>query len=254
MPTTPSSPLEEARALVAAARHIVVLTGAGISTDSGIPDFRGPEGVWTKNPAAERASHIDHWIADAELRRTAWRSRLEASGRPKPRPNAGHEALVALERTGRVDLVVTQNIDGLHLDAGTDRSRLVEIHGTAREVVCLGCGDRNPIDDVLERVRAGDDDPTCRICGGMLKSATISFGQSLVDADLERAAEAARNSDLLLAVGSTLSVYPIAGMVPLAAAAGARLVIVNGGATEFDDLADAVVRGSISDVLRELVR
>lgn len=240
--------------MLAAAQRIVVLTGAGISTDSGIPDFRGPEGVWTKNPAAERASHIDHWIADAELRRSAWRSRAERSGHPTPRPNVGHEAIVTLERTGRVDLVVTQNIDGLHLDAGTDRSRLVEIHGTSREAVCLSCGDRNPIDDVLDRVRAGEDDPTCGICGGMLKSATISFGQSLVDADLERASEAARACDLLLAVGSTLSVYPIAGMVPIAAAAGARLVIVNGGATDFDDLADAVVRGSISEVLPELVR
>lgn len=252
MTVDPAS-LATARDLLAAARHIVVLTGAGISTDSGIPDFRGPQGLWTKNPAAEKASNIHHWVTDAELRRTAWRARVEALDRPVPRPNAGHRALVDLERLGRLDLVVTQNVDGLHLEAGTDRSRLVEIHGTSREAICLDCGDRTPIGDVLDRVRAGEHDPVCRGCSGMLKSATISFGQSLVDADLDRAVDAAQCADLLLAVGTTLSVYPIAGMVPVATAAGARLVIVNGEATEFDDLADAVVRGPISEILPALV-
>lgn len=253
MTVDPSS-LDEARALVRAAQHIVVLTGAGISTDSGIPDFRGPQGLWTKNPSAEKASNIQNWVADPELRRSAWQSRLAHLDRPAPQPNAGHRALVDLERSGRLDLVVTQNVDGLHLQAGTDRTRLVEIHGTSREAICLDCGARSQMDGVLERVRAGEDDPRCQGCGGMLKSATISFGQSLVEADLERAAAAARATDLLLAVGSTLSVYPIAGMVPIASAQGARIVIVNGEATEFDDLADAVVRGEISEVLPALVR
>jgi len=249
-----SSSLASARRLIAAARHIVALTGAGISTDSGIPDFRGPQGLWTKNPAAEKASNIHHWMTDPALRRRAWHARLDALDRPAPRPNVGHRALVDLERAGRLDLVVTQNVDGLHAEAGTDRERLVEIHGTSRAAACLDCGDRLPIGAVLDRVRAGEDDPTCRICGGILKSATISFGQSLVEADLERAATAARAADLLLAVGSTLSVYPIAGMVPIASATGARIVIVNGEATEFDDLADAVVRGPISEILPALVR
>ncbi len=251
--TIDESSLDEARRLVGAAQRIVVLTGAGISTDSGIPDFRGPQGLWTKDPAAEKASNIHNWLGDPDLRRKAWRSRVAALERPAPRPNAGHRALVDLERSGRLDLIVTQNVDGLHVEAGTDRSRLVEIHGTSREAICLDCRAHGPIDDVLARVRAGEDDPKCRACGGLLKSATISFGQGLVEADLERALAAAQTADVLLAVGSTLSVYPIASMVPIASAAGARIVIVNGEATEFDDVADAVVRGPISEVLPALV-
>ncbi len=245
--------IDHARDLLAVAAHIVALTGAGISTDSGIPDFRGPRGVWTTNPAAERASDIHHWMTDPELRRSAWRSRLASGERPAPRPNAGHRALVELEATGTLDLLVTQNVDGLHLEAGTDPQRLVEIHGNSRETVCLDCGDRLPIATTLERVRAGEDDPVCRVCGGMVKSATISFGQRLVETDINRAEVAARNADLLLAVGSTLSVFPVAALVPAALTSGARLVIVNGAPTEFDDLADVVVRGSISDVLPELL-
>lgn len=251
--TIDESSLDEARRLVGAAQRIVVLTGAGISTDSGIPDFRGPQGLWTKDPAAEKASNIHNWLGDPDLRRKAWRSRVAALERPAPQPNAGHRALVDLERSGRLDLIVTQNVDGLHVEAGTDRSRLVEIHGTSREAICLDCRAHGPIDDVLARVRAGEDDPKCRACGGLLKSATISFGQGLVEADLERALAAAQTADVLLAVGSTLSVYPIASMVPIASAAGARIVIVNGEATEFDDVADAVVRGPISEVLPALV-
>jgi NAD-dependent deacetylase len=248
------SQLEVARRLIADAQHIVVLTGAGISTDSGIPDFRGPQGLWTRNPEAEKASNIHNWVSDPGLRRSAWQSRLAAVDRPAPRPNAGHRALVDLERAGRLDLIVTQNVDGLHADAGSSRARLVEIHGTSREAMCLVCGRRFPMTEVLDRVRDGENDPACAVCGGLLKSATISFGLSLVEADLDRAAAAARAADMLLAVGSTLSVYPIAGMVPIASAAGARVVIVNGGATEFDDIADAVVRGSISETLPALVR
>lgn len=238
-----------ARTLLAGAQHIVVLTGAGISTDSGIPDFRGPQGVWTKNPAAEKASTINTWVSDASVRRAAWKARLDASEITAPKPNDGHRAIVTLERSGRMDLLVTQNIDGLHAEAGSDPRLLVEIHGTERHVVCLACGDRLPMRDVLERVRNGETDPPCERCGGMLKSATISFGQGLVASDLERAETAAHTCDLLLAVGSTLSVFPIAAIVPLAASHGARIVIVNGEPTEFDDLADVVIRDSISSVL-----
>lgn len=251
--TGESTSVAAARRLVAAAQHIVVLSGAGISTDSGIPDFRGPQGVWTKNPAAEKASDIHHWVSDAALRRTVWQARVDARDAPAPRPNAGHRALVDLEHTGRVDLVVTQNIDGLHREAGTSPSLLVEIHGTSRQAVCLACGTRLAMPDVLARVEAGEDDPTCQMCGGMLKSATISFGQGLVEADLDRALHAAQTCDLLFAVGSTLSVYPIAGMVPLAARAGAHIVIANGEATDFDGIADVVVRGALSDVLPQIV-
>jgi NAD-dependent deacetylase len=250
--------VERARALVNASRRIVVLTGAGISTDSGIPDFRGPQGVWTKNPEAEKLSTLQAYVADPEIRRRAWRQRVD-SPTWTAEPNSGHRALVALEQRGMLDTLVTQNIDGLHQAAGNDPQRVVEIHGTMRMVACLSCDARTPMPDVIERVRAGDPDPACTertadgVCGGMLKSATISFGQNLVVEDLVRSEEAARRCDLLLAVGSTLAVYPAAGLVPIAHRAGARLVIVNGQPTEYDALADVVVQGPIGDVLPTIV-
>jgi NAD-dependent deacetylase len=247
-----------ARALLASSRRVVVLTGAGISTDSGIPDFRGPNGVWTKNPEAEKQAALQVYLADPSVRQRAWRSRLD-SPTWQARPNAGHRALVDLERRGILHTLVTQNIDGLHQAAGTGAERIVEIHGTMREVMCMSCGTRSPMDDILVRVRAGEEDPACTertasgACGGILKSATISFGQDLVVEDLMRAEEAARACDLLLAVGSTLSVYPAAGLVPIAHLAGARVVIVNGEPTEYDGLADVVVRGPIGEILPALV-
>jgi NAD-dependent deacetylase len=250
---------EDLDALVAAvrgwiegARRVVVLTGAGISTDSGIPDFRGPQGVWTRDPGAEKLATLQHYVADQDVRRRSWRDRLE-SPTWQARPNAGHVALVELERCGKLDTLITQNIDGLHLLAGSSPERVVEIHGTMRDVVCLDCGDRAPMQRALARVRAGEDDPPCRSCGGILKAATISFGQSLVTQDLARAERAARACDLMLTVGTKLSVWPIAGVVPVAKESGARVVILNAEPTEMDALADAVLRGSISDLLPRLV-
>src|SRR5271168_4225022 len=188
-----------AKALLEQARRVVVLTGAGISTDSGIADFRGPQGVWTKNPEAEKTATLQAYVSDPELRARSWQNRL-TSPMWSASPNAGHRALVDLERSGRLDLLVTQNIDGLHLKAGSDPTRIVEIHGTSLDVMCLSCGDRQPAGPVHDRVRAGETDPACSatiggggvggsICGGILKSATISFGQSLVAEDLIRAEE-----------------------------------------------------------------
>lgn len=240
--------VERARALVGESRRVVVLSGAGISTESGIPDFRGPSGVWTKDPEAEKLATISHYLSEPDVRRRAWRSRVDHTGW-RAEPNAGHIALVALEANGRLDLLVTQNVDGLHQLAGSDPTRVVEIHGTMREATCMSCSWRGPMQETLDRVRAGEDDPPCLVCGGILKSATISFGQSLVEADLDRSFEAASGCDCLLAVGTSLAVFPIAQMVPLAAAAGARVVIVNGEPTAMDGLADAVVGGRISEVL-----
>src|SRR5713101_5505835 len=234
------------------AERVVALTGAGISTESGIPDFRGPQGVWTKNPEAEKQATIQHYVADPEVRKRAWRARLDSPAW-SAQPNAGHRALVALERRGKLDTLITQNVDGLHQAAGSSRERVVEVHGTWREVTCLACGERAPMERALARVRAGEEDPACRSCGGILKSATISFGQGLVQADLARAGQAARRSDLMLAVGTKLSVWPIAGVVPAARDAGARVVIVNAEPTEMDELAHAVVRGSISALLPRIV-
>jgi NAD-dependent deacetylase len=244
--------IESARQLVGAANRIVVLTGAGISTGSGIPDFRGPQGVWTKDPEAERLSTLSAYMGDPEVRRRTWQGRLHSPVWAAI-PTRGHLALAELERRGRLELLVTQNIDGLHQLAGNDPARVVEIHGTMRDVVCMECGDRGPAGPTLERVAAGEEDPACRSCGGILKSATISFGQSLVASDLARAEGAALRADLLLAAGTSLGVYPAAGLVPLAASHGARVVIVNAEPTPFDDLADAVVHGSTTTILPAIV-
>jgi NAD-dependent deacetylase len=239
------------RGWIDAARCVVVLTGAGISTESGIPDFRGPQGVWTRDPEAEKQSTIQHYVADPDVRRRAWRSRLESPAW-RAQPNSGHRALVTLEQRGRLDTLITQNIDGLHQAAGSSPERVVEVHGTMREVVCLACGERAPMERALARVRAGEEDPPCRTCGGILKSATISFGQSLVPGDIARAQQAARRCDLMLAVGTKLSVWPVAGVVPVAKESGGRVVIVNAEATEMDPLADALFRGAIGDILPRL--
>ena len=241
-----------ARSLVREARAITVLTGAGISTDSGIPDFRGPQGVWTKDPDAERTSTLSWYLGDPEVRRQAWQNRLTAP-MWTARPNAGHVALVELERQGRLVAVLTQNIDGLHQLAGHDPDLVVELHGTAREVLCWSCGDRGPMAAALDRVRAGDPDPACERCRGILKSATVLFEEPLRMEDLERADQAARSCDLVLAVGTTLTVTPAADVVPVAVRSGAALVIVNGGPTAYDELADVVVDGPISDVLPAIV-
>ena len=240
--------VEAARSLLRDARRVVVLTGAGISTDSGIPDFRGPNGLWTRDPDAEKLASLQHYLADPELRRRAWLNRLDHAAWAAE-PNAGHVALVELERSGRLDTLVTQNIDGLHQAAGSDPERVVEIHGTLREVQCLGCGARGPMRDTLERVRAGESDPPCLVCGSILKSATISFGQDLVAADLERSFRAAAACDLLLVVGTTLAVYPIAQVVPIAEQVGAPVVIVNGEPTAMDAAAAVLLTDPISDVL-----
>jgi NAD-dependent protein deacetylase/lipoamidase len=239
------------RGWIDSARCVVVLTGAGVSTDSGIPDFRGPQGVWTRNPEAEKQSTIQHYVADPEVRRRAWRSRLDSPAW-QAKPNAGHLALVELERRGRLDTLITQNIDGLHQAAGSSPDRVVEVHGTMREVVCLACGERAAMERALARVRAGEDDPPCRTCGGILKSATISFGQSLVPEDIARADRAARRCDLMLTIGTKLSVWPVAGVVPVAKEAGARVVILNAEPTDMDGLADVVFRGSIGEILPRL--
>ena len=224
------------------------MTGAGISTDSGVPDFRGPRGIWTKNPKAERLSNIRYYMSDPEVRRLAWQQRLNHPAWHAD-PNAGHLALVELERAGKLHALITQNIDGLHQKAGSSPGTVIEVHGTVREYVCMNCGSRGPMQMALERVRAGEDDPPCRGCGGILKSATISFGQPLVPEIIERAMLAASTADLLLAIGSTLQVYPVAGAVPRAKSAGARVVIINAEPTQFDDIADAVIRQPIGDVL-----
>ncbi|MDH4188637.1 MAG: Sir2 family NAD-dependent protein deacetylase [Betaproteobacteria bacterium] len=233
------------------ARRIVFLTGAGISTDSGIPDFRGPQGVWTRDPQAEKLSNIHYYVADPEIRRKSWQARL-AHPAWTAQPNAGHRAIVELERRGQLHALITQNIDGLHQRAGNSAERVIEVHGTVHAVVCLSCGWKGPMQDTLARVRAGESDPRCEGCGGILKSDTISFGQPLVPEVIASAMQAAGEADLFFSVGTSLQVYPVAGVLPLAKRSGARVVIVNAEATPFDDLADAVLRNSLSETLAKL--
>jgi NAD-dependent protein deacetylase/lipoamidase len=240
--------IQEARNWIDAARRVVVLTGAGISTDSGIPDFRGPQGLWTKNPLAEKMSNIHYYLADREVRKLSWQNRM-ASPAWTAKPNAGHVALVELEKRRKLHALITQNIDELHQIAGNSPDKVIEVHGSMRRFMCWGCGMRGPMQLVLERVRAGEEDPPCRDCGGILKSDTISFGQQLVPEVIDRAMQVAAEGDVFLAVGSTLQVYPVAGAVDIARSAGAKIVIVNAQPTPYDDVAHAVLPGSISEVL-----
>jgi NAD-dependent deacetylase len=244
--------LDRLAALLRDADQIVVLTGAGISTESGIPDFRGPQGIWTKDPTAERKATIQHYVQDAEHRRDVWRNRA-GSELFAGHPNAGHVALAELERKAQVHTLVTQNVDGLHQAAGSSPAIVVEIHGTVHEAKCLQCGWRGPMSDTLARVRAGEADPACLDCGGMLKSATISFGENLVAEDLMRAQRAADGADVFLAVGTSLGVYPAAALPEHALRAGATLAVLNAEPTPFDAAADFVFRDQLGEVLPDLV-
>jgi NAD-dependent deacetylase len=256
--TSDAEPVMTARALMAESSSVVVLTGAGISTDSGIPDFRGPSGVWTTNPEARAKMTLEAYVSDPEQRRRAWAGRGQGPVW-KARPNAGHQALLELEAQEKLALILTQNTDGLHRAVGHAADLVVELHGSVHQTLCLSCANVLPTTKVLSRVRLGEADPRCREvvagteCGGLLKVATVSFGQRLNAADLQRAVRAVQSSDMLLVVGSSLQVEPVAGLVPLAVETGAAVAIVNATPTRHDEIADVVIRGSISEVLPRLV-
>lgn len=239
-----------ARTWITEARRIVGFTGAGISTESGIPDFRSPGGVWS----TARMIEYDEFIRSRPARAEAWRQKVIAW--PVMRdaePNAGHLAFVELERRGKLTAMITQNIDRLHQRAGQSPELVIELHGTMTEAVCLSCGKRISMDEAVARVRAGEVAPLCLSCGGMLKTATVSFGQAMPVEEMERAARACRECDVILAVGSSLVVYPAASLPALAKQSGARLVIVNRTPTPLDEIADLVVRDEIGRVLPQLI-
>ncbi|HSL12374.1 MAG TPA: Sir2 family NAD-dependent protein deacetylase [Actinomycetota bacterium] len=237
---------------VASAERITVLTGAGISTASGIPDYRGPNGVWTKNRDAMRRVSIGPYLADPEVRIEAWQERLHHAAWDAE-PNAGHLALVDLERAGVLHALITQNIDGLHQRAGSSPDLVLELHGTLHEAMCLACGRRTPMREQLDRVRGGDPDPSCAGCGGVQRSATVAFGQQLDERVLDAAFRAASGCDLFLAVGTSLVVQPAAALPEVAVEAGADLVIVTASETPLDDLATAILHDPIADVLPAIV-
>jgi NAD-dependent deacetylase len=232
--------------------RVTVLTGAGISTDSGIPDYRGPNGLWTRNPEAARMSTLQDYVADPDVRRRAWQARTVHPAW-SAEPNEAHRALVDLEKSGRLHALITQNIDELHQRAGSSRERVIELHGTIWWAVCLSCGRRTPMADELARVSDDEPGPPCSACGGILKSATISFGQALDPDVLDAAAHAAATSDLFLAVGSSLTVQPAAGLCLVAVESGSRLVVVNAEPTPYDDIAAAVLHEPIGEILPALI-
>ncbi|MCF2533032.1 SIR2 family NAD-dependent protein deacylase [Yinghuangia soli] len=237
---------------IRASDSITVLTGAGISTDSGIPDYRGPQGVWTKNPGMEKLVQLDTYMADEDIRRRSWLARRDTVLRTAE-PNGGHRALVDLERSGRLVGLITQNVDGLHLKAGSSPEKVIELHGTMTMVRCTDCDARTTLAENLARVEAGEGDPRCTVCGGIQKTATIMFGENLDRRVLERAAIASQVCDLFLAIGTSLQVEPAASLCRVAREAGAKLVVVNAEKTPYDRSADAVLREPIGEVLPELV-
>ncbi|MEV4336525.1 Sir2 family NAD-dependent protein deacetylase [Streptomyces sp. NPDC049590] len=231
---------------------VALLSGAGISTDSGIPDYRGPNGLWRRDPEAEKLVTYEYYMADPEIRRRSWLMRRE-SGALGARPNAAHRAVAELERSGVPVRVLTQNVDGLHQLAGLPARKVLELHGSARGVVCTRCHTRGPMEDALARVEAGEPDPPCLECGGILKPATVMFGERLDPVVLGEAAAIAKACQVFVAVGSSLQVQPAAGLAGVAAGHGARLVVVNAEPTPYDDRADEVIREPIGTALPALL-
>ncbi|MFF8997557.1 NAD-dependent deacetylase [Streptomyces achromogenes] len=231
---------------------VALLSGAGISTDSGIPDYRGPNGLWRRDPEAEKLVTYEYYMADAEIRRRSWLMRRD-SGALGARPNAAHRAVAELERSGVPVRVLTQNVDGLHQLAGLPARKVLELHGSARDVVCTRCHARAPMQDALARVDAGEPDPPCLECGGILKPATVMFGERLDPVVLGEAAAIAKACQVFIAVGSSLQVQPAAGLAGVAADHGARLVVVNAEPTPYDDRADEVIREPIGTALPVLL-
>lgn len=237
---------DEIADLIVGAQKVVIFTGAGISTESGIPDFRSPTGIWSKfNPADFT---FDKYLVDTEVRRMTW-LRYREMKISDAEPNAAHYALVELEGTGKLDCIITQNIDGLHQKAGNSEDKVIELHGTARQVVCLECEKRWPFGEILRWFEDGIEDPRCDECGGLLKAATISFGQAMPVRETMEAEERARNSDLFIVIGSSLVVYPAAYMPVFALEGGAPLVIINREATPVDHRATVVVNAGAGDTM-----
>ena len=234
------------RGMIEAARRVAIFTGAGISTESGIPDFRSPTGVWqTAKPVM-----FQDFVTSAAARREAWRRKFHSDTvLLAAEPNRGHRAVALLVRQGKVPAVITQNIDGLHQASGIPPDRVIELHGNGTYAHCLDCGERYELEPLRHAFAREGEVPDCARCGGLIKSATISFGQAMPVLPMARAREETLAADLFLVLGSSLVVYPAAGFPELAKRNGARLVIVNNEATPLDDIADLVIRHRIGMVM-----
>ncbi len=244
--------LARARDLLRQADRVAVLTGAGISTASGIGDFRGPQGRWTLDPDAERVSTLSWYLNDPDVRAKAWRFRAE-SPVYAARPNLAHLALVGLERGARLTGLVTQNTDGLHQLAGSNPELVIELHGNSRTWRCESCHATGPMTEMITRVRSGDTDPRCPFDGGIVRATTILFEEALHPTDIDAAVASVDEADVLLVVGSSLTVHPAAGLVPYAGRLGAAVIIVNAEPTDYDRLAAAVLRDPIVEVVPALL-
>ncbi|MGW2290793.1 SIR2 family NAD-dependent protein deacylase [Streptomyces phaeochromogenes] len=232
---------------------VALLSGAGVSTDSGIPDYRGPNGLWQRDPEAQKLVTYEYYMGDPEIRRRSWQMRRK-NRTLQAEPNAAHLAVAELERAGVPVRVITQNVDGLHQLAGMPARKVLELHGSARSFVCTKCRARGPMEDALARVEAGEEDPPCLECGGILKSATVFFGERLDPVVLGEAVAITKACHVFIAVGTSLQVQPAAGLAGIAADHDARLVIVNAEPTPYDDRADEVVREPIGTALPALLR
>lgn len=243
--------IAELGAMLRKAKRAVVFTGAGISTESGIPDFRSPGGIWTKMMPI----YFDEYVRSAEARKESWRRRFEMEGTwTMVKPNAGHNVVAELVRRGIVSHVITQNIDNLHQDSGIPEEKVIELHGNTRYAKCLDCGDRMEIADIRAWFEREGEPPDCPACGGIVKTATISFGQAMPELEMERANRATLGCDLFLVLGSSLVVYPAAGFPLLAKRSGAKLAIVNREPTEQDEFADLVLNTEIGPTMSSALR
>ena len=242
--------IEQARGWIAQAQRVVGFTGAGISTESGIPDFRSPNGVWARN----RTVYFDEFVRDESARVEAWRQKVESWPEMRDgQPNLGHMAFVELAEQGKLTAMITQNIDGLHQRSGLAASLILELHGTTVDAVCLSCSHRIPMDEAVDRIKGGEQAPKCRRCGGILKTATVSFGQAMPQDVMREAESAVVSCEVFLAVGSSLVVHPAASLPLIAKRAGAKLIIINRTETPLDDIADLVVNDEIGKVLPQMV-
>ena len=245
-----SEQIEDLKALVERSAVVAGFTGAGISTESGVPDFRSPGSPWLKNQPIP----FEAYVRSREARREAWRRKFTMDDLYRgARPSRGHLALASLVASAKMPAVITQNIDGLQQEAGTPAQKVIELHGNGTYATCLECGQRHELDWVRSRFEATGEPPDCRACGGIVKSATISFGQAMPEGPMRRAQKLTLACDLFLAVGSSLVVYPAAGFPILAKRNGAALVIVNRESTELDDVADLVINADIGEVLEPFI-
>ena len=242
--------LQRLRELLDASENMVAFTGAGISTESGIPDFRSPGGIWTR----VQPIYFQDFVSSEEKRRESWQRKSSSDGSFEiALPNRGHRAIAELCRRGTCQTVITQNVDGLHQASGIDADRVIELHGNATYAKCLDCDRRHELEPLMELFNEKDILPVCESCGGIVKTATISFGQAMPIEEMQRSEEATLSCDLLLATGSSLVVYPAAGFPALAKRNGAKLVILNREETDQDTLADLVIHGEIGPTLGEAV-